>query len=123
TIAANKARDALRSRSRKQAAPLDATVAGSDSDRTSYADLLPSNIPNPDQSLMNLEIRRGVQRVVRQMPEQMRTVLMLNYFHEMPYKDIAEILDVPLGTVKSRLHAAVKQFAERWKALSQEEGK
>ena len=31
-------------------------------------------------------------------------------------KDISEILNVPLGTVKSRLHVAVKEFARRWKA-------
>ena len=47
---------------------------------------------------------------------------MLNYFQEFPYKDIAEILNVPLGTVKSRLHAAVKHFAERWKAVAERKG-
>ena len=50
------------------------------------------------------------------MPENLRIVILLNYFQDMPYKDIAETLDVPLGTVKSRLHAAVREFARRWQA-------
>ena len=41
-------------------------------------------------------------------------VLLLSYFHDFAYKDIAEVLSVPLGTVKSRLHLAVKEFARQW---------
>jgi len=118
TIAANKARDAMRSRYRRQAAPLDATVGGDD-DRTRYADLMPSNIPPPEESLVNQETRQAVQSIVDQMPENLRVVLTLSYFHEFPYKEIAEILGVPLGTVKSRLHMAVKNFAGRWKAYAE----
>ncbi len=119
TIAANKARDALRSRSRRPAAPLDATVAGTDNERTTYADLMPADIPAPDESLLNLEERRAVENIVSEMPENLRIVLSLSYFSDLPYKEIAEILGVPLGTVKSRLHAAVKHFAGRWKAVAE----
>ena len=49
------------------------------------------------------------------MPEHLREILLLSYFHQFPYKQISEILDIPLGTVKSRLHAAVAHFADRWK--------
>jgi RNA polymerase sigma-70 factor (ECF subfamily) len=122
TIAANKARDAMRSRSRRQAAPLDAPVAGTEDGRTSYADLLPADIPAPDESLLNLEARQAVQTIVRQMPDNLRIVLMLSYFQEFAYKEIAEILDVPLGTVKSRLHTAVKHFAGKWKAAAKKLG-
>ena len=122
TIAANKARDAMRSRSRRQAAPLDAAIVGDESGRGTYADLIPSDIPQPDESLLNLETRQAVQRIVREMPEAIRTVVLLAYFNELPYKEIAEILDVPLGTVKSRLHAALKHFARRWKAVAKRLG-
>ena len=116
TIAANKARDAMRKNFRRQAAPLDATVPGRDGSETTYAELMPSNIPPPDESLMNLEARRAVQSIIRDMPENLRAVLLLSYFNEVPYKEIAEILNVPLGTVKSRLHAAVQHFAKQWKS-------
>jgi len=115
TIAANKARDALRKSFRRQAAPLDAPIAGSQ--ETTYAELMPADIPAPEESLLNLETRQAVQKIIRQMPENLRTVLLLSYFNEFPYKEIAEILDVPLGTVKSRLHAAVRHFAKQWKAF------
>ena len=116
TIAANKARDALRKNVRRQAAPLDATVAGSTDDRTSYADFMPADVVPPLEDLVNLETRQAVQTIIDEMPENLRAVLLLCYFHEFPYKEIADMLDVPLGTVKSRLHAAVKYFAKKWKS-------
>jgi len=123
TIAANKARDAMRSRSRRRAASLDAGIGGDASDEAaSYVDLMPGNIPAPEESLSNLETRRAVQKVVEKLPESLRTVLVLSYFNEFPYKDIAEILEIPLGTVKSRLHAAVKLFAEQWKTIAKRVG-
>jgi RNA polymerase sigma-70 factor (ECF subfamily) len=118
TIAANKARDALRSRGRRRAAPLDAPVAADAEGRTRYADLMPADVPAPDESLMNLETRQVVQGIVDEMPEHLRMVLVLCYFHEMAYKDIAEVLEVPLGTVKSRIHAAVRHFARKWQAAA-----
>jgi RNA polymerase sigma-70 factor (ECF subfamily) len=39
--------------------------------------------------------------------------LILAYYQEMKYKDIAEVLGVPVGTVKSRLHAAVGRLLEK----------
>lgn len=117
TIAANKARDALRSRVRRQAAPLDAPLpGGSQGNQGSYVDLMPADVPPPDASLMNLETRKAVQTIVRQMPDALREVLLLNYFQGFSYKDIAETLNVPLGTVKSRLHSAIGHFANKWKA-------
>ena len=121
TIAANKARDALRSRSRKQAAPLDATI-GKGTDESTFAALMPGIVPAPDESMTNLETRQAVQSIVQGLPEHLRSVLVLSYFHEMPYKEIAEVLDIPLGTVKSRLHAAVAAFARKWKEIAERLG-
>jgi len=122
TIAANKARDALRKSYRRQAAPLDAKIAGSNSQESTYADLMPSDIPPPEESLLNLETRQAVTRIIDAMPENLRTVLLMSYFNEFPYKEIAEVLEVPLGTVKSRLHAAVQHFARQWKAYAARSG-
>jgi RNA polymerase sigma-70 factor (ECF subfamily) len=121
TIAANKARDALRQRLRHQTAPLDAALAGSDQG-TTYADLMPSDIPPPDANLTNQQARQAVDTIVAAMPDHLRTVLLLCYFQEMPYQDIADALDVPLGTVKSRLHAAVSYFAHAWRAAAAKTG-
>ena len=119
TIAANKARDAMRKRTRRQAVPLNATIGANEGGETTFIDLIPANIPQPSETLANLETRRAVQQIIKDMPENLRIVLLLNYFHELAYKEIAEILGVPLGTIKSRLHAAVKYFAKRWKAAAE----
>ncbi len=116
TIAANKARDALRRLFRRPAAELDAEVSAGNKNAVRFVDLMPANIPSPDERIQNREAADAVQNIVRRMPENLRTVLLLCYFHDFTYKEIAEILDVPLGTVKSRLHLAVKEFARRWKA-------
>jgi len=114
TIAANKAKDALRRKARQKASELDAEIASHEEEAVRFVDIMPSDLPPPDETIENQEISSIVQTIVQQMPENLREVLILSYFHDFAYKDIAEILGVPLGTVKSRLHAAVKDFARRW---------
>jgi len=121
TIAANKARDALRKRSRRQMASLDQTISGQ-ADEAAYADLMPADIPLPEETAVNLELRQAVEQIVREMPENLREALMLSYFDDLSYKEIAEVVDAPLGTVKSRLHTAVKMFAARWQAVARRLG-
>ena len=120
TIAANKARDAMRSRSRRRAATLDARMDVNDEDAASYVDLLRADVHAPIEQLANKELRHAVKKVVMDMPEHLREVLLLNYFQHMPFKDIAAVLSVPLGTIKSRLHAAVAHFAGRWETIGKQ---
>ena len=49
------------------------------------------------------------------MPAKLSEVLVLAYYHRFPYKDIAEVIGIPLGTVKSRLHAAIVHFGQRYR--------
>jgi len=48
------------------------------------------------------------------LPAHLREILLMAYFQRMSYAQIADALEVPLGTVKSRLHAAVAAFGRRW---------
>ncbi|MEX0885197.1 MAG: sigma-70 family RNA polymerase sigma factor [Phycisphaeraceae bacterium] len=116
TIAANKARDWLRRNSRQQAAPLSALVDQSQEDGRTFIDLLEADLPLPTEDLERQETRELVQEVVEALPDHLREVLLLAYFNRFAYKDIASMLGIPLGTVKSRLHTAVGTFAELWKA-------
>ena len=70
----------------------------------------------PEAAMESAETRHRVKDVVDAMPALYREVLQLNYFQKMSYQQISEVLGVPLGTVKSRLHAAVATFADAWKA-------
>jgi len=116
TIAANKARDMLRKNTRRREAPLSAPANRGGQDGPTFVDLMESDIPLPDDEARLQEIQELVRQVVASMPDHLREVLMLAYFQKMAYKEVAQVLSVPLGTVKSRLHAAVATFAKLWKA-------
>jgi RNA polymerase sigma-70 factor (ECF subfamily) len=114
TIAANKARDYMRKRARRPAAPLDAPMGG-DAEAGSFIDLLEAEFSDPEENLESTELVEEVQRIISQMPEHLREILLLSYFQKLSYNEIAESLQIPLGTVKSRLHTAVANFAKAWK--------
>lgn len=115
TIAANKARDYLRKRGRRREVGFDAHLGDEDSAGQRFVHLLSGEAPPPDEELAADEKRRVVKQIVDDMPSSLREVLTLAYFHRFPYKEIGDILEIPLGTVKSRLHAAVAWFGERYR--------
>jgi RNA polymerase sigma-70 factor, ECF subfamily len=115
TISANKARDLIRSQARRPANPLQASISN-DEESGEFIDLMQSASAVPSEPMEREELQQQVQQTVQGMPEHLREILLLSYFHQFPYKQISEILDIPLGTVKSRLHAAVAHFADRWRA-------
>jgi RNA polymerase sigma-70 factor (ECF subfamily) len=115
TIAANKARDLMRSQARRPTNPLQANISGGDDESGQFIDLMESADPMPGEAMEREELQKVVQKTVEGMPEHLREILLLSYFHQFPYKEISDILGIPLGTVKSRLHAAVAYFADRWK--------
>lgn len=116
TIAANKARDLIRSQARRPTNPLQASISPGDNESGEFIDLMESVTAVPSEPMEREELQKQVQSTVTGMPEHLREILLLSYFHQFPYKQISEILDIPLGTVKSRLHAAVAHFADRWRA-------
>lgn len=115
TIAANKARDLMRSQARRPTNPLQASISPGDDESGQFIDLMESVSAVPGERLEKEEIQKLVHDTVQSMPDHLREILLLSYFHQFPYKQISEILTIPLGTVKSRLHAAVAYFADRWR--------
>ena len=115
TIGANKARDHLRRVSRRREVPLDAHVSGDDDAGQRFVDLLDGGDVLPEDDLALDEKRRLVRSLLESMPQKLREVLVLAYYHRFPYRDIADIVGVPLGTVKSRLHGAVVNFGKRYR--------
>ena len=118
TIAANKARDLIRSQARRPTNPLQASINPGDEESGEFIDLMQSVENAPDLPMEREELQQAVHQTVMGMPDHLREILLLSYFHQFPYKQIGDILDIPLGTVKSRLHAAVAHFADRWKTLN-----
>jgi len=115
TIAANKAKDALRKWQRTSAVSI-GTIG--DSEDLSFDDMLntvTSDNTMPYDELQKNETAERVGRIIANMPENLREILILAYFQRFSYKQMAEILSIPIGTVKSRLHTAVGRFAKEWK--------
>lgn len=116
TIAANKAKDKLRSRQRKSAMTI-GNIA--DSQEMSFEEMmntLSSDNTEPYSELETKERSERVREIISGMPETYREILIFAYFNQFSYKQIADILSIPIGTVKSRLHTAVGRFAKEWKA-------
>lgn len=115
TIASNKARDYLRRSGQRLMWSL-STSSQDDGESRSLIDLLTEDdLPLPTEVVEKQEIADLVRQTVQEMPEHLREILLLAYFHQFPYRQIAEMLEIPLGTVKSRLHASVATFSQLWK--------
>jgi len=114
TIAANKAKDALRKLQKTSAIPVGVIA---DSQGMSFDDvlnILTSNQAIPYEYVERDETALHVRQIITDMPENLREILILAYFNKFSYKQMSQILSIPIGTVKSRLHAAVARFAKDW---------
>ncbi|MFT5087789.1 MAG: RNA polymerase sigma-70 factor (ECF subfamily) [Candidatus Latescibacterota bacterium] len=69
----------------------------------------------PEAQYISSEMRTQVRRLVDQLPDSLRQVLILNSFEDLSYDEIAQILDIPIGTVSSRLHSARKKLLHQLK--------
>ncbi len=81
---------------------LDAEVAGTDG-LTMYSQI-PAETRLPEEDVESLELRETIQKEISKLPEKYRTVIVLKYIEELSLNEISEILDIPLGTVKTRIH-------------------
>jgi RNA polymerase sigma-70 factor (ECF subfamily) len=115
TIATHQAIDALRRTGRHQALSLNQNQQElPDGEIRSLLELLENRGPGPVEQVLGEESRQRVRATVDQLPDFMRQVVILAYYQGLKYREIAEILDIPVGTVKSRLHAALVKLQEAW---------
>jgi RNA polymerase sigma-70 factor (ECF subfamily) len=115
-IATNQAIDALRRRNRRIAdRPADAIAApDEEGEPRPLFELLPSPGDSPHEVAEQAEQAKRVRAAVNRLPELLRQTVLLVYFQGLKYQDAADILGIPVGTVKSRLHAALTKLTEEW---------
>ncbi len=115
TIATNQAIDARRRNKRHVMVSLDRTGnTEEDIDAGKLIDLLVSGEADPLDRVDAFEQRERVQEVLDQLPDHMYAVVQLVYYQGMKYREAADVLSIPVGTVKSRLHAAIHRLTEVW---------
>ena len=99
-----------RKRSPQQAYSLDEPI---DKDEDRGGREIPDLSAEPSLGVEREESRRQVRSTVAQMPEKLRSVLVMCDIQGMAYEDIARVLECPIGTVKSRLFHARADLARR----------
>lgn len=122
TIATNQAIDAQRRNKRHRSVSLDRNTRpeGSD-DVAALIDLLASNEPAPESNLDATHQRQWIRDAVESLPEALRQAVNLVYYQGLKYREAADTLDIPVGTVKSRLHSAILKLNESWMASHPED--
>ena len=81
---------------------------GSDAgdDALQLIDTIPSKDAQPAEASETSELEEAIKDAIDKLPDDQREVFIMGEYEKMQYKEIAEVLDIPLGTVKSRMHAA-----------------
>ena len=118
SIATHQAVDALRKAGRHPTISLDlrGSSGGGDSDPSALVDLLVGANAGPLAELQGEERKEWVRIAIERLPDALKQTLILAYFQDLKYREIAEIQMIPVGTVKSRLHAALAKLQEMAKA-------
>lgn len=113
-VATNQAIDAQRRSRRHRLVSLDqrSLIHSADHELGPLVDIVEGEEPDPEERLELSERKEDVQQAMEQLPERLRQVILLVYYQGLKYREAAEILKIPVGTVKSRLHAAIRKLEQ-----------
>ena len=114
TIAANYAKTELRKKKNRKITNL----SQMSSDEKDYD--LPSVQPDTDQLIESEYLEKRIQSAINTLPLHFKTVIVLRDVQELSYDEISNIVEVPLGTVKSRINRARLQLQKELKDLKKE---
>ena len=114
-IAVNTAKNFLVSSGRRPR-PLADTAAEEDGESFDAADVV-EDINTPDAVLHSRQVAETVNAAIEALPPDLRTALTLREIEGLTYEEIAEAMDCPIGTVRSRIFRAREAIAERLRPL------
>jgi RNA polymerase sigma-70 factor (ECF subfamily) len=113
-IGVNTAKNWLVSHGRR--VPTTTDVASEDAESYENGELL-RDVNTPERLLMSKEIGDTVEAAMNALPEELRTAVMLREIEGLSYEEIAQVMDCPIGTVRSRIFRAREAIAHRLKPL------
>lgn len=90
-----------------------ADLPGRDGEPRPEPDEPPDPAPAPDQAALAHETSEAVRRAVQELPESHRAILILRHYEGLKFREIAEVLELPEGTVKTRMTEALNLLARR----------
>ncbi|HEV3006019.1 MAG TPA: RNA polymerase sigma factor [Pirellulales bacterium] len=115
SIATHLAIDALRKAGRRHTVSLDVQYDEAEAAASTLLDLVRDTMPQPLKQISDEERSAWARQAVAELPDYLRQVVLLIYFQGLTYQEAAEILAIPLGTVKSRMHAALVKLHRAWR--------
>ncbi len=80
---------------------------------------LVSSTPGPEEALLDLERSEGMQGLLSQLPPDYRTVVVLRYWYDMSYAELAETLETTESAIKSRLFRARQALGQMLEPVSE----
>ena len=116
-IAVNTAKNHLAANKRR---PPSSDVEAEDAEHFSGAQRLRDN-DTPEHELLRQEIAREVSATVAELPEELRQAIILREMDGLSYEEIAETMDCPIGTVRSRIFRAREAIDARLRPLMDRE--
>lgn len=116
-IATHQAIDLKRRNKRQPICSLDSPTRQSTDRETTCAAGIPDHRAVDADQLEQAELRDQMKLALEMVGEPGRSALELIYLQGMAYRDAAEALNIPVGTVKSRVHAAIRKLAAVWQRI------
>jgi RNA polymerase sigma-70 factor (ECF subfamily) len=114
TIAANEAIDVTRRNQRHKLPSLNVKADVTNDRDVERGDQLSARDDCPSLALEKLEERTKCRNVVDRLPQALKAVIDLVFFQGLKYREAAEVLAIPVGTVKSRVHKARSRLKDTW---------
>lgn len=103
---------------RKQARRLDVNLvvfgsSGTEDDNGDIMERIANNLDGPADSLDNEQLRNSMRKILSELKPDQRALIVMHDMEGRPQEEIAEILEVPVGTIKSRLHRTRAQLKRK----------
>ena len=118
-IAINTARNWLASNSRRPSTP--SSYENEDGETFDEMDNLTDNT-TPESELASRQIAQTVNKAIEDLPEDLRTAIVLREIEGMSYEDIAQSMNCPIGTVRSRIFRAREAIATKLRPMMTNSG-
>jgi len=116
-IAMNQAIDSKRRNRRHEIVSLNQSTSSMDGQSYELVEMIRGENLLPEEALQVNEQRKSVRQAVNSLPQSLQTIVSLVFFQGLKYREAAETLSIPVGTLKSRMHSALLKLRSEWPEL------
>jgi RNA polymerase sigma-70 factor (ECF subfamily) len=119
TISTRIAIDSLRRKRRLRIISLNQKYDYIDGQEKEFSTIVADNTYNPSVEAERAEIKECVRQAIAALPAKQRATLVLAYYQQLSYREVAEVMGCSLGTVKTQMYRAIKTLAQKLPDISE----